>query len=95
MFKPTFFYCPRSFVTQLNLVKNFIPAKSEIESFFVPYYSEASGEEQRVLFTKSLDYRKEYGQIVINYPEVLDSQRNVMDFDVFKDQYFRFLEIYY
>lgn len=90
-----FFYCPRNFVTQLNLVKNFIPTKSEIESFFVPYYSEALGEEQRVLFTKSLDYRKEHGQVVLNFPEVLDSKRNVMDLDVFRDQYFRFLEIYY
>lgn len=90
-----FFYCPRNFITQLNLIKNFIPLKSEIESFFVPYFSEALGEEQRVLFTKSLDYRKENGKVVLNFPEVLDSQGNPMDLDVFKDQYFRFLDIYY
>ncbi|WP_413568355.1 hypothetical protein ACLWBD_12180 [Bdellovibrio sp. HCB117] len=89
------FYCPRVFVNQLNMVEGFLPDKAEIESFFVPYFSEQSGEDAQVLFTKFLEYKKVKDKIVLSIPEMQDSQGNRMDLDVFKDQYFRFLDKYY
>lgn len=89
------FYCPRSFITQLNLIDDFVPEKAEIESFFVPYFSEKSGEEANALFTKYLEYKKVDGAIVLNLPVMLDSQGEKMDLDIMRDQYFRFLNKYY
>ncbi|WP_291515967.1 hypothetical protein [Bdellovibrio sp. ArHS] len=90
-----FFYCPRVFVNQLNLVEGFLPDKAEIESFFVPYFSEQSGEDAQVLFTKFLEYKKVNDKVVLSIPQVQDSQGNRMELDVFKDQYFRFLDKYF
>ncbi len=90
-----FFYCPRIFINQLNLVEGFLPAKAEIESFFVPYYSERTGEDASVLFTKYLEYKKVNGKLTLSIPEMQDSEGNKMELDVFQGQYFRFLEKYY
>lgn len=89
------FYCPRLFVNQINLIEGFLPKKTEVESFFVPYFSEKTGEDAAVLFTKYLEYKKVEGKIVLSYPEVLDSQGEAMELDVTSDQYFRFLNTYY
>lgn len=90
-----FFYCPRVFINQLNLVSGFLPDKAEIESFFVPYFSEATGEDAMVLFTKYLEYKKEDGKVTVKVPEHFDSQGNKMELDAFADQYFKFLDTYY
>lgn len=89
------FYCPRVFINQVNLVERFLPAKAEIESFFVPYYSETTGEDAMVLFTKFLEYKKVDGKVVMSIPEALDSQGVKMEMDAFADQYFKFLEVYF
>lgn len=89
-----FFFCPRIFIVQLNMIDGFLPKKAEIESFFVPFYSEVSGEESMVLFTKYLEYNKVEGKTVLKIPIVHDSQGLKMELDVFLDQYFRFLDIY-
>lgn len=90
-----FYYCPRAFVHQMNMVERFLPEKAEIESFFVPYYSETSGEASFVLFTKFLEYKKIGGELHLKPPEIFDSMGNKMEMDVFRDQYFRFLAKYY
>jgi hypothetical protein len=86
--------CPRVFVNQLNLVAGFLPPKTEIESFFVPYYSEKTSEETSVLFTKFLEYKSVAGKTKISFPRVTDSQGNTMELDVLEDNYFRFLDSY-
>lgn len=93
--KIRFFYCPRTFVNQLNLIDNFLPKRAEIESFFVPYFSEKSGEEAKALFTKHLEYKKVNDEIILSVPTLYDSQGEKMDLDVSRDQYFRFLNHYY
>lgn len=93
--KLIFFYCPRSFINQLNLVNGCIPPRSEIDSFFVPFYSEETGEDANVLFTKYLEYIKDNDKIVLRPPQVTDSQGNKMEYDILADQYFRFLNKYY
>ena len=87
-------HCPRVFVNQMNLVDGFLPAKAEVESFFVTYFSEATSEETDVLFTKFLEYKQVSGATKISFPDVRDSQGNKMILDVIEDQYFRFLEKY-
>jgi hypothetical protein len=89
------FYCPRAFINQLNLVVNFLPDETEIESFFVPYFSETLAEEKMVLFTKELEFKKANGIVTYNLPRVLDSQGHIMEIDCYKEMYFRFLEKYY
>lgn len=89
------FYCPRAFINQLNLVDSFLPTKAEIESFFVPYYSEITGEDASVLFTKFLEYKKEGDAVKLSAPVIFDSQGHRMEMDIFRDQYFRFLDKYY
>jgi hypothetical protein len=88
------FHCPRVFVNQLNMVDGFLPTKTEIESFFVPYFSETSREETSVLFTKFLEYKSVAGKTKISFPKVTDSLGNPMELDVIEDVYFRFLDIY-
>src|SRR4051812_10372568 len=44
--------CPKIIVDQINMVAGFLPPKAMIESFFVPYYSDASGSEKMILFEK-------------------------------------------
>ncbi|WP_413292810.1 hypothetical protein ACLSU7_15460 [Bdellovibrio sp. HCB185ZH] len=87
-------HCPRVFVHQLNLVSGFLPPKAEIESFFVPYFSEASGEEVSVLFTKFLEYKIVDGNVKISFPKVTDSKGNPMELDVLEEAYFKFLGAY-
>lgn len=88
------FHCPSVFVNQMNMVDGFLPLKAEIESFFVPYFSERTSEETNVLFTKFLEYRQVNGSIKISYPEVRDSKGEAMVLDTLEDKYFRFLEKY-
>lgn len=88
------FHCSKVFVNQMNLVDGFLPEKAEIESFFVPYYSDKNDEENDVLFTKFLEYKYINGQVKLYPPEVLDSKGNSMSQDVIQEKYFRFLKFY-
>lgn len=81
--------CPKIIVDQINMVDGFLPNSGTVESFFVPYYSEESGEEKHVLFS----YGKEYGEDGIHYPaQVVDSKNHEMELDVIENKYFRFLQ---
>ncbi|QDK38148.1 hypothetical protein [Bdellovibrio sp. NC01] len=90
-----FLRCPRNFVHQLNLVHGFIPERSEIRSFYVTFYSEATGAEVEKLFVRGIDYDIEHGQMVLK-PGALakDAYGNPMELDDIKGQYFKFLEVY-
>ena len=88
------FHCPSVFVNQMNMVDGFLPLKAEIESFFVPYFSEKTSEEANVLFTKFLEFRQVNGSIKIRYPDVRDRKGETMMLDILEDKYFRFLEKY-
>lgn len=86
------FFCPRAFINQLNMVHSFLPEKAEIESFFVPYFSEVTSEDQNVLFIKDQNFKKVNGKVELTFPKVFDSKNNEMELDVFKEHYFRFLD---
>jgi hypothetical protein len=80
--------CPKIIVDQINMVQGFLPATGKVMSFYVPFYSDDSGEEKSVLFTAG----KEYGEGGLKPPEVKDSKGAVMEMDVVEAKYFKFLK---
>lgn len=87
--KLIFSFCPKIIVDQINIVDGFLPANGRVDSFYVPYYCEDSGEESVILFR----YGVEFSDNKVNAPtEIFDSKGNKMDIDVVWNKYFRFLE---
>src|SRR5262245_9841324 len=41
--------CPKVIVDQINMVAGFLPENAKVASFYVPYYSDASGNEKMIL----------------------------------------------
>lgn len=86
--KITFRNCPKIIVDQINMIDGFLPKHAVVESFYVPYYSDETGEEKLVLFNLG----KEYTEAGLKTPPaVTDSQGNAMELDVIEGKYFRFL----
>lgn len=85
-----FYYrnCPVCIVDQINNVSDFMPSGSSIESFYVPYYSEFTGEEKHELYIEGKDFKR--GQIP-KVKEFTDSAGNKMEIDIFPQKYFKFL----
>jgi len=81
--------CPKIIVDQINMVAGFLPAGARIESFFVPYYSDASGSEKMVLFENGKEFTD--GQLN-TLPEIKDDGGEAMEMDVIEAKYFKFLK---
>jgi hypothetical protein len=80
--------CPKIIVDQINMVAGFLPQGTMVQSFFVPYYADSSGNEKMVLFENG----KEFGPGGLNPPaEVKDDSGEVMEMDVIEAKYFKFL----
>jgi anti-anti-sigma regulatory factor len=80
--------CPKVVVDQVNMVAGFLPPNARIESFFVPYYSDDSGEEVMVLFKRG----EHFDDSGVRAPEGLkDSAGNDMEIDVIEAKYFKFI----
>ncbi|MCB0415157.1 MAG: hypothetical protein KDD50_12535 [Bdellovibrionales bacterium] len=81
--------CPKVIIDQINMVSGFLPDNGKVESFFVPYYSEDSGEEKLILFRHGVDYTD--GDV--NAPEKIKDQEtgDELEIDVVESKYFRFL----
>lgn len=81
--------CPKIIVDQINMVQGFLPAQGRVESFYVPYYSDDSGEEKNVLFT----FGKEFNDTgLATPPSVKDGSGNEMEMDVVEQKYFKFIK---
>lgn len=80
--------CPKVVVDQVNMVAGFLPPNAKVISFFVPYYSDESGEEVMVLFKRG----EHFDDTGARPPEGLkDSAGNEMEIDVIEAKYFKFL----
>ena len=77
--------CSVVMVRQINMLSDFLPNNSEIESFFVPYVSNVTGESKNLLFKKGIDFTV----AGVSDPEVLDSQGNKMERDIIDKTYFK------
>lgn len=86
--------CPRVIVMQMNMVGDFLPPGSTVESFYVPYYCETCDEESEVLFTVGKEIEVAGGTGVrINYDpkgscKTPDCE---IEIDTNEGRYFRFL----
>jgi ABC-type transporter Mla MlaB component len=78
--------CPTIVIKSFNLVKGCIPAVVQVDSFFVPLYSEQSGERRDFLVTRG----HEFDQKSVKVPDQKDSKGNPMEVDV-HDSYWEFL----
>lgn len=85
------FNCAVPFIQQVNLVPDLLPPTAAIESFFVPYYNEITGEETERLFSTGRELvRDANGKPALVVPTVTDSQGGVFGLDIVPDHYFRF-----
>ncbi|MCS6838266.1 MAG: hypothetical protein NZ480_05405 [Bdellovibrionaceae bacterium] len=81
-------FVPKIIVDQINMVQGFLPPNGKVISFYVPYYSEESGEEKNVLLT----YGKDFDEQNLKLPtDVKDQNGNIMELDVIESKYFKFL----
>lgn len=89
--KISFRHCPKVIVDQINMVAGFLPENATVESFYVPYYSEESGSEKMVLYTKGKEF-SESGEL--NFPASVkcDESGKDMEIDVIEAKYFKFLK---
>ncbi len=81
--------CPKIVVDQINMVAGFLPANARVESFYVPYYSDATGNEKMVLFEHGKQFKD--GEVHAP-PEVKDESGEPMEMDVIEAKYFKFLK---
>jgi hypothetical protein len=81
--------CPKIIVDQINMVQGFLPKTGRVQSFYVPYYSEALDQERNVLFTLGKEYTD---QGLSETPVIKDDQGNEMEMDVVEAKYFKFLK---
>jgi hypothetical protein len=82
--------CPKIIVDQINMVAGFLPAGTRIDSFYVPYYSDATGNEKMVLFQNGKEFKDDGS---LEFPaEVKDDSGEAMEMDVIEAKYFKFLK---
>lgn len=87
--KIAFKQCPKVIVDQMNMVDGFLPTNGFVESFFVPYYSDATGEEKNVLFRNGIEFNQ---QGSVQAPTIQDSKGTEMEMDVIESKYFKFIK---
>ncbi len=88
--KATFVFenCPTVIITACNMFSIFFPKNSTVKSFFVPFYSESSGEERSVLLKYGVDFDEKGVRTPKN---ILDSQSAPMKPEFIESHYYKFL----
>ncbi|MBT4762636.1 MAG: hypothetical protein HOO06_13130 [Bdellovibrionaceae bacterium] len=81
--------CPKVIVDQVNMVAGFLPNNGSIESFYVPYYSEESGDEKMILFNHGVEFN---GSNITPPDGIKDDDGEEMEMDVIEAKYFKFLQ---
>ena len=80
--------CPVCIVEQINNVNGFLPSQATVESFYVPFYSEDTGEEKHILYSLNKDFQ--LGKTP-KIKTIKDSEGHMMELDVYPQKYFKFL----
>ena len=81
--------CPKVVVDQINMVAGFLPENAEVKSFYVPFFSEESGDEKMILFEQGKQFD---ANGLKEIEEVKDDSGNEMEMDVIEAKYFKFLK---
>lgn len=89
--------CPKAMVFQFNMVEGFLPAKSKVTSFFVPFYCESCDREDNVLFTVGKEVTGSAGAVAINFDVKAANlckkgEPCEAEMDVTEAKYFQFLK---
>jgi hypothetical protein len=85
----TFANCPKIFIDQVNMVNGFIPPKSQVVSFYVPYYNEDLDKEALVLYKLGTNFTATTVQVQDHHK---DEAGNMYELDVVKAKYFKFIQ---
>lgn len=82
--------CSPAIVNQVNILDGFLPANGQVDSFFVPYYCEGCGHEDRVLLSRGKEFDGE-GLLSVSEDLPCPKCKAIMSIEVVKDRYFKFL----
>ncbi len=82
-----FYECSFSVILLVNMISSFKPANGKIISFYVPYFSENTGESKKILMQVGVDVID--GKFTL--PKVTDSEGHTMELDVDEKKFFKFL----
>jgi hypothetical protein len=77
--------CPAHFINQLNAIDGFVPPSSRVRSFYIPYFSDETSEELKVLIDRDIWEKKRDS---LRSP--VDKSGNPMEPDIIEDRYFKF-----
>jgi hypothetical protein len=84
-----FYGCPKVIVDQINMVDGFLPNHGIVQSFYVPFFSEDTGDEKLILFKRGTEFTETGFKI----PEdIKDTSGKEMEMDVIEAKYFKFLK---
>ncbi len=86
--KIEFYECSFSVILLVNMISNFKPANGKIISFYVPFFSENTGESKKILMQVGVEVID--GKFTL--PKVNDSEGHVMELDVDEKKFFKFLK---
>ena len=90
--------CPKAMVFQFNMVEGFLPPKSTVASFFVPFYCEKCDKEDSILFNVGKEVKANAGQLTFAFDKTTICQDKAnaasceMEMDVTEAKYFQFLK---
>ena len=76
-------------VKSFTMVQGFLTPNTDVLSFFVPFYSDETGERNDFLAVKDRHY---FPGGRLDLPQIKDSKGNVMELDVIPEHYFGFLK---
>ena len=82
--------CPKVIVDQINMVEGFLPANAKVESFYVPYYCDSTGNEKMILFKEGAEFKN--GEVFPPAEVKDDESGEAMEMDVIEAKYFKFLQ---
>jgi hypothetical protein len=81
---------PKSFIDQVNMVNGFLPLNTTLQSFYVPYFSESTNKEKKVLFVRD----KHFGDNFVNVTDVItDEAGQSYELDILPKKYFKFINL--
>jgi hypothetical protein len=80
--------CPVIMVKSFGTVKGILTDRCVVESFYVPFYSEETGERKDVLAVRGTHFIGTN----LSIPPVTDDKGNLLEMDVVPEMYFSFLK---
>lgn len=81
--------CPPHFINNLNMIDKFVPKKSKVKTFYLPFFSQETGEEIQILIERE-SWESQPNKI--ETPR--DSSGNLMHPDIIEDRFFKFCHKY-